>query len=351
VHPTVQSMPWLASAWRLIEGSLRAGRLAHALLINGDRGVGKQTLAESLAHLLVCEKVALAANTPGSEDGASLTPCGHCKQCELVAAGSHPDIRRYGPEKSRLIKVDQIRALSVFAVSSPQVARRKVVLVDRADQLNLNAANALLKTLEEPSDDVVLLLLQESGRPILPTLRSRCQCVTIATPSTQVALDWLEVQPASSSDEDAPTREQRLRALNLAGSAPRLGLEYLNGEFLDQRQDALDAFRRFLKNELSVAEAAKPFKTLGLEGTLWLMENWAADLARLGAGGDANDPDSADMLRYLAASNPSWRVHDLLQQLQEARAAGIYNVNPELEAERLLMTWMSFMPARKRRAV
>ncbi|MDC0661888.1 DNA polymerase III subunit delta' C-terminal domain-containing protein [Marinobacter sp. SS21] len=343
-------MPWLADAWRLVEGSMRAGRLTHALLIGGDRGVGKQVLAESLAHLLVCEQVAAAVNVGDNGGEMGLAPCGQCKQCELVAAESHPDIRRYAPEKSRLIKVDQIRALSVFAVSSPQVARRKVILVDRADQLNLNAANALLKTLEEPSDDVVLLLLQESGRPILPTLRSRCQCVTIATPASQVGLDWLELQPRGDTHQEAPSRDQHLRALTLAGSAPRLALEYLNGEFLGQRQDALDAFRRFMKNELSLAEAAKSFKTLGLEGTLWLMENWAADLARLGAGGRASDPDSADMLRYLATSNPPWRVHGLLQQLQEARAAGIYNVNPELEAERLLMAWQDFMPSRRRRA-
>src|SRR5690606_30069667 len=97
------------------------------------------------------------------------------KQCALTIAGTHPDIRFYAPEKSRMIRVDQVRALSAFAVGSPQVAHRKVIVVDRADQLNINAANALLKTLEEPSADVVLILLQEAGRPILPTLRSRCQ--------------------------------------------------------------------------------------------------------------------------------------------------------------------------------
>ncbi|WP_413231716.1 DNA polymerase III subunit delta' [Marinobacter sp.] len=334
-------MPWLANAWQFVEGSLRAGRLSHALLIGGERGVGKRILADALGHQLVCEAPA---------QGTGLQPCGHCKQCELVAADSHPDIRRYAPEKSRMIKVDQIRALSAFAVASPQVARRKVILVDRADQLNMNAANALLKTLEEPSADVVLLLLQESGRPILPTLRSRCQCVTVPTPSTQAGLQWLTGQLAAQSAEEAPAQEQCVRALALAGSAPRLALEYLTGEFLDQRQEALAAFRRFMKRELSVSEAAKAFKVLGLEGTLWLMESWAADLARLGAGGEPTDPDAVEMLRYLASVNPPWRVHELLRQIQEARSAGVYNVNPELEAERLLIAWQGFMPSKRRRA-
>lgn len=343
-------MPWLIDAWRFVEGSLRAGRLSHALLIMGERGVGKQALAESLAHLLVCEQLELSNSPSGADSQSGLAPCGHCKQCELVAAASHPDVRRYAPEKSRMIKVNQIRELSAFAVSSPQVAKRKIILVDRADQLNINAANALLKTLEEPSEDVVLLLLQESGRPILPTLRSRCQSVTIATPDAQAGLAWLVQQTESESVEEGPSEDQCRRALTLAGAAPRLALEYLTGDFLAQRQDAFEAFRRFMKSELSVAEAAKPFKTLGLEGTLWLMECWAADLARLAAGGTASDPDTADMLRYLATLNPPWRVHALLQLFQESRSAGIYNVSPELEAERLLIAWQDFMPAKKRRA-
>lgn len=348
---TASEMSWHNDAWRFVDGSLRAGRLSHALLVAGERGVGKSAFAAGVAALLVCDR---PVPSPAGEGGLDrLIPCGQCKQCELVNAQSHPDIRRFAPEKSKMIRVDQIRALSAFAMASPQVSQRKVILVERADQLNINAANALLKTLEEPPADLVLVLLQESGRPVLPTLRSRCQTVTLPTPDMATALSWLTANlPANTADDESepPGPEQFEQALRLAGNAPRLALEYLDGDFVSQRQAALDSFRKFLKNELALPQATKAFKDLGLDGMLWLLEGWAADLARIGCGGTARDSEAADMLRFLAANNPPWRAHELLEACREARSAGIYNASVELEAERLLIKWQVLMPSRKRKA-
>ncbi len=331
-------MPWLEAARASVYSRFMAAQLPHALLIAGEKGVGKRALAEEVSAFLVCEH-------PSS---ASLAVCGKCKQCELLAGASHPDVRVYAPEKSRIIKVDQVRALSGFAVASPQVARRKLIVVDRADQLNINAANALLKTLEEPSADVVLLLLQETGRPILPTLMSRCQRLLIPTPGTEIATEWLQGKLANAGLEYSADLQRQ--ALELAGFAPRLAFDYLAGDFLTQRADALKAFRRYMKSEIPVAEASKPFKALGLETTLWLMEVWAADLARAGAGGTPRDSEAAEMLAFLASVNPAFRAHELRDAIHQARSASIYNANPELEAQRLLIHWRSLMPARKRRA-
>lgn len=331
-------MPWLNAARASLLGRFRAGQLPHALLIAGEKGVGKRAFADQASAFLVCER----------PSGESLTACGTCKQCELLAGESHPDVRVYAPEKSRMIKVDQVRALSGFAVASPQVARRKLIIVDRADQLNINAANALLKTLEEPSADVVLLLLQETGRPILPTLMSRCQRLLIPTPGAEIAMAWLQGKLASAGAEYSADLQRQ--ALELAGFAPRLAFDYLAGDFLVLRADALKAFRRYMKSEIPVSEASKPFKTLGLEATLWLMEVWAADLARVGAGGSPRDSEAAEMLTFLASVNPAFRAHQLRDAIHEARSASIYNANPELEAQRLLIQWRGLMPARKRRA-
>ncbi|OEY68107.1 hypothetical protein [Marinobacter sp. X15-166B] len=336
-------MPWLVSAWRYVEDRLAAGQLPHGLLVSGAYGVGKSRFAHQVAGLLVCE----AAVRTGRS--ARLVACGQCKQCELVAASTHPDIRSYAPEKSKMIRVDQVRQLSEFAVGSPRVAQRKVIIVDRADQLNINAGNALLKTLEEPSADVVLLLLQETGRPVLPTLRSRCQNLALPLPDFEQARQWLAAELAALPDQEQPAEAERKRALRLAGCAPRRAHEYLTNGFLEQRREALDGFRRFMKNELTVAEAARPFRTMGLEPTLALMESWAADLARLGAGGEAVDEDAAEMLRYLARTNPPWRSHQLLDAFRESREAAVYNASPELEAERLLILWQGLMPSRRRR--
>lgn len=335
-----KDMPWLGRAWNTVQQRLAQDRLPHALLIVGEQGVGKRAWAEAVAGLLLCDQQV------GLDNGAPIA-CGQCRQCQLIAANSHPDVRVYSPEKSRMVKVDQIRALSTFAVASPQVAHRKVAIVDRADQLNINAANALLKTLEEPLPDVTLLLLQESGRPVLPTIRSRCQALTIPLPDAEDAGRWLSARVSELEESTRPSPDTLAKSLMLAGNAPRLALEYATGEFLAQRDEAFEAFRQFMKGQMTVGDAARRFKTLGLDDTLWLFESWAADLARCGAGGEVQDPEAADMLGYLARSNPPWRAHQLLERVRESRSAGVYNASPELEATQLLLAWRELMPRKR----
>ena len=335
-----RNMPWLAKAWSAVQHRLAADRLPHALLVTGECGVGKRAWAEAVGQLLLCEhRLETVSGEP--------VPCGQCKQCELIAAGSHPDLRIYAPEKSRMVRVDQIRALSTFAVASPQVAHHKVAIVDRADQLNINAANALLKTLEEPLADVTLLLLQESGRPVLPTIRSRCQALTIPLPNREQAEAWLTAQAAKLPEETRPDSQLLAKSLMLAGNAPRLALEYATGEFPALRDKAFDAFRQFMKGRITVGEAAREFKAIGLEDSLWLFESWAADLARCCAGGQPNDEEARDMLAFLARSNPPWRAHELLQKIGESREALVYNASAELEASHLLMAWQALMPRKR----
>lgn len=348
MHSHIESMSWLKAPWQTVHSRLAGDRLPHGLLVSGEAGVGKRKFAEAVAALLVCDQAQSSALQGIAAGSSERAPCGTCKQCELTGAGTHPDIRAYAPEKSRMIKVDQVRALSAFAVASPQVARRKVIIVDRADQLNINAANALLKTLEEPSADVVLLLLQEAGRPILPTLRSRCQSLVIKAPDMESAAQWLTTEVSRLEEKDRPTPEQCLKALELAAYAPRLALDYLTGEFMTQREQALTDFRQFLKGQLTVGETAKSFKVLGHDKILWLMEGWAADLARIQVGGAPRDSDTTDVLGYLAKSAGPWRAHELLDAIRESRTATVYNVSPELEAERLLMLWQALMPRRRK---
>lgn len=348
-------MPWLAKAWHSVQNQLTESRLPHALIINGERGVGKRAWADAVATLLLCDR--LQTDAHGRPQA-----CGHCKQCKLKRAGSHPDARVYAPEKSRMVRIVQIRELIAFASASPQVGQRKIAIIDRADQLNINAANALLKTLEEPSGDTVLLLLQESGRPLLPTIRSRCQTHTLPVPVAADAERWLVGQlallPPETPAKEKPAAEKLVgekfdsvsvaKALMLAGNAPRLALDYLNSGFIALHDAAFCGFRDFMKNQVTLADAAKSFKALGLDETLWLFEGWAADLARLSAGGEPAHHEAADMLRFLAGCNPPWRAHELLDAVREGREAVVYNASPELEASRLLLAWQQLMPKRQR---
>ncbi|WP_372997965.1 DNA polymerase III subunit delta' [Marinobacter sp.] len=335
-----QEMPWLSRAWQTVQSRVANDRLPHALILAGERGVGKRAWAEAVGGLLLCDK-------PQNRESGQPIACGHCKQCELLSASSHPDIRIYAPEKSRMVKVDQVRALSSFAVASPQVAHHKVAIIDRADQLNINAANALLKTLEEPLPDVTLILLQESGRPVLPTIRSRCQTLSVPVPANSEANQWLANRVQELPEDERPSADVLAKALMLSGNAPRLALEYATGDFIGLRDAALERFKAFMKSKVPIGEAAKAFKAMGLEDSLWLFETWAADLARLIAGGNGQDTDAADMLGFLARTTPAWRAHELLEMVKESRAAGVYNASPELEASRLLIAWQKLMPVKR----
>lgn len=328
-------LPWHDQPWTRVLDWSRLDRLPHALLLSGVRGSGKRHFAEHLATWLLCSQ-------PGD------LPCGECKHCRLRAAGAHPDIQVCSPADSKVIKVDQVRALNEFLVKSPQVAMRKVAIVDTADQLNINAANALLKTLEEPASDVNLLILQHAGQRILPTLRSRCQVLSLPTPAPEMARAWL--QSRLEGGDSPSTTELIDNALALAGGAPLAAQTLIQDGHIVAREQCLAALRQYLKGQVALSDATAPFVKEGMEAALIFMGRWTQDLARLSVGGKAEDLQAEDMLRYLAQHNHAAEIHHLYERIQEARAGMTYNLNPELEIGQLLMAWRAMMPRQKARA-
>lgn len=156
-------------AIRLLRRGLEQGRLSHAYLFVGPDGVGKLTLARALAQALLCE----AAN-PRER------PCGQCRACRLAAQDRHPDVRLIlPPEADRALSIEQIRELQHDASLSPVEGRTKIFLISDLDRATVQAANALLKTLEEPPPHVVLLLTATQPEALLPTVVSRCQVIPL----------------------------------------------------------------------------------------------------------------------------------------------------------------------------
>jgi len=210
-------LPWQEAAWAALNTSIDGGRLPHAVLISGDEGIGKSRLARALAQRLICsaEMVKYA--------------CGACKTCNLLSAGSHPDVSYLEPEeKGKAIKIDQVRKLCESLGKTAQQGGWKVAIISPAEAMNISAANALLKNLEEPHGKTLLILVSNRPSRLSATIRSRCQKLNMPTPEADVALQWLA---DVTSDRSAAER-----VLPLAGGRPLLALEYLQSDNLDQRQ-------------------------------------------------------------------------------------------------------------------
>jgi len=171
--------PWLTPFYLQLQQTYHQGRFPHGLLFTGHTGVGKYKLAKQLSQFLLC--------TDKQENDA----CFKCHSCQLFAANNHLDFHLLEAEKSKSIGIEQIRLLTDSLNERPQLGNNKVVLINGAEQLTESAANALLKTLEEPQGDSYLILLTQTHHHLMPTLLSRLQQTHLHTPDDQMLIDWL----------------------------------------------------------------------------------------------------------------------------------------------------------------
>ena len=194
--PQISSpLPWHWREWEHLQEQFARGQLPHALLLVGGQYTGKSQLALALSRLLLCAHAGTSFN------------CGHCQACELSASGSHGDFRWVEPgDRSRVIKIEQIRDLVRFSNKTAGFGLRKVIVLAPADSMNINAFNALLKSLEEPAKDTYLILVCHRMYGVPATIRSRCQILRLATPHTDTCLEWLDITTGN--------REQSQRLFN-----------------------------------------------------------------------------------------------------------------------------------------
>jgi DNA polymerase-3 subunit delta' len=231
--------PWLEAAAGQLKAAHAAGRLPPALLIHEAPGTGARALATLFAQLRLCREPA--------------APCGRCTHCRRVAAGEHPDFLGIAPEeKSKLgqISVDQIRDVAQQLSLSSYEGRGTVLVIQPADALNRNAANALLKTLEEPRADAHLILITAMPSLLPATIRSRCQKLAVAAPSRAEALAWLEQQqPARRADWPA--------VLDVLGMAPLEALGADVPRLLEIRRDVEQLLADAAQGRLDVIRVAQ----------------------------------------------------------------------------------------------
>lgn len=187
---------------------LADGRFPHAVMLEGDEGTGKHTLAGYIAAYAVCTE--------------NNRPCGECKGCHMQKSGSHPDIITVSPDAKQL-SVDKIRKMRADAYLAPAVANKKIYIIEKAETMNAAAQNALLKVLEEPPANVMFLLLTLSAESMLETVRSRCITLTLLPPDRQQAAEYLSaVTPNTALEID--------RALETAKNNIGVALKVLKEE-------------------------------------------------------------------------------------------------------------------------
>jgi len=217
------STPWLTPFFNRLVQTNQAQRFAHGLLFTGSTGLGKFKLATQVAKYLLCS------------DPQATDACGQCHSCNLFAAQNHLDFHLLESESNKAIGIEAVRSLIDALNERPHLGDSKVVVIKEAQLLSTAAANALLKTLEEPQGNSYIILLARTHHQLMPTLYSRVQHTHIDTPNDQQLLDWLASQQLAVSDKGVLRQFQ---------NSPLTLLNYLTalqtGDAQDERRDCIE---------------------------------------------------------------------------------------------------------------
>ncbi|KFZ38615.1 hypothetical protein HR45_04105 [Shewanella mangrovi] len=182
----MSSLPWLTSALTQLHQQQRDERLAHALLLPLPVADGGLVLAEQIVASCLC-------------DNHTSPACGQCRACKLLAAGNHPDVYWLKADGHQ-IKVEQVRELCQSLAATAQQGGYRIAVIQQSERMNQAAANALLKTLEEPGRNTLLLLQTDIAGGLLPTITSRCQRVNVQPPTIDMVANWLQHPQLSSAE-------------------------------------------------------------------------------------------------------------------------------------------------------
>lgn len=321
-----------SETWGLLQA--QRSRMAHAVLLTGPEGIGKFELAQEFVGGLLCER-------PDAHQRA----CGRCAPCNWLSQGNHPDFRLLRPEAldakeegadedkkrgGREITIDQVRALDDFLHVGTHRAGLRVVLIHPAEAMNRNTANALLKTLEEPAEGSLFILVSNNPARLLPTIRSRCRTMPVATPQADRALAWLRAQGVKSPERwlartgGAPLRAKRTASAEMAA-------------WLDDVTTILAA-----GDGLSVLEAAAQAEKLvkggsdgkDLRGLVDWVQRWCVDLALLSYGLTPRYfPDLGDTMVPLARKVDRQKLFKFNRKSAEFKSLSEHTLNARLFIE------------------
>lgn len=301
--------------------SIRSGKTAHSYLFEGPSGCGRRKTALALIQAIFCRD-------------AGDDACGVCPACRKVASGNHADIHSVEPlPDKRDISIDQLREMQRELALRPYEAPRKACIIEPADRMSVNAANSLLKTLEEPPGNAIIILLTENADMLLPTIRSRCQLVRFAPLSPEHVARLLErggMESASASLLALMADGSMQRALELddesLATRRELLLTHLSGLSLERIATVFEASEELAGNRDETLE------------TIDMLISFFRDMIYL-ATGCGNIVNTA-IRPALEAFASRWRLDRTLQlanDVMETRRAVQRNANVKLALDQLFM--------------
>jgi len=315
--------PWHQKTWDKFSAARTRKHLPHALLVSGEEGIGKNEFAEKVVQSLLCHQP------------VKNNPCERCNGCKTYSAGSNPDFMEIKvAEDKKQIGVDQIRALSKFITLSRSFESYRIILLHPVEAMNANAANSLLKSLEEPADNTIIILLATSLNQIIPTIKSRCQLLSLPMPSQQQALDWLQVNTPELSDGQA--------RLDLSFGRPLIALEY-NDSDINQAADFASDILHILEEKKSVTEVAKVWEKAQHKDLIDWQVSWLQTFIKEDLTDVKGEVKSTSLLeqntskiKMLISGEPCWKLY---QKILEQKKYIHTSVNPLMFIENMLILW------------
>jgi DNA polymerase-3 subunit delta' len=332
--------PWQSSQWQHILNAHQQSHLAHALLLTGSSECGKKDFAAAIAQRLLCQSNALQMSPPAEQTYASIanTPppqiaCGECKSCYVFRAKSHPDYKSISLiEGKKDISIEQIRALSRFLELSCSYGKMTIAIINDAERMNEQAANSLLKTLEEPPPARLIILVSSQANQLSATIRSRCQNINFPLPSNTMALAWLNSQTLQHPAENL---------LSIASGRPLLAKQFDSSDLLQQRFQCLNDLLALLQKHKSVVEISVIWEKHDFQHLLEWQIAWIQSIIRLNThpspSPQCNDITATlQQLARLLDAQQCWTLYDDLLKLMPRVN---HPVNKRLFAEKMLLIW------------